>query len=114
MCCNCVMGELAVSRAIGDHFLRPYVIAEPEVTLLIMHPAATCMFCSSWHVGFGACGIAWMLGVCLTGCFGACWLGCLESSLPLAPVALIGCLEDSVLDGFSARWLGCPGGFDAW
>jgi hypothetical protein len=26
-----VMGELAVSRAIGDHCLRPYVIPEPEV-----------------------------------------------------------------------------------
>lgn len=27
-----VMGMLAMSRAIGDHFLRPYVIAEPEVS----------------------------------------------------------------------------------
>ena len=26
-----VMGVLAVSRAIGDHCLRPYVIAQPEV-----------------------------------------------------------------------------------
>lgn len=26
-----VMGLLAMSRALGDHFLRPYVIAEPEV-----------------------------------------------------------------------------------
>lgn len=26
-----VMGVLAMSRAIGDHGLRPYVIPEPEV-----------------------------------------------------------------------------------
>lgn len=28
-----VMGLLAMSRALGDHFLRPYVIPEPEVSL---------------------------------------------------------------------------------
>jgi protein phosphatase 2C len=33
-----VMGVLAVSRAIGDHCLRPYVIAEPEVTILVRRP----------------------------------------------------------------------------
>jgi serine/threonine protein phosphatase PrpC len=33
-----VMGLLAVSRAIGDHSLRPYVIAEPEVTIVNRHP----------------------------------------------------------------------------
>ena len=27
-----VMGVLAVSRAIGDHCLRPFVIAQPEVS----------------------------------------------------------------------------------
>ena len=32
-----VMGLLAVSRAIGDHSLRPYVIAEPEVTIVHRH-----------------------------------------------------------------------------
>eukprot|EP00887_Chlorella_sp_A99_P007208 scaffold2.g7208.t1 len=32
-----VMGLLAVSRAIGDHSLRPYVIAEPEVTVISRH-----------------------------------------------------------------------------
>jgi protein phosphatase 2C len=26
------MGMLAMSRAIGDHYLRPYVIAEPEIS----------------------------------------------------------------------------------
>lgn len=34
-----VMGLLAVSRAIGDHSLRPYVIAEPEVTIVQRHTA---------------------------------------------------------------------------
>lgn len=34
-----VMGLLAVSRAIGDHSLRPYVIPEPEVTVLRRHPS---------------------------------------------------------------------------
>jgi len=29
-----VMGVLAMSRAIGDHCLRPYVIPEPEVRFL--------------------------------------------------------------------------------
>jgi protein phosphatase 2C len=33
-----VMGVLAMSRAIGDHCLRPYVIPEPEVTVLGTHP----------------------------------------------------------------------------
>ncbi|KAK9868534.1 hypothetical protein WJX84_010422 [Apatococcus fuscideae] len=33
-----VMGVLAVSRAIGDHCLRPYVIADPEVTIVARRP----------------------------------------------------------------------------
>lgn len=30
-----VMGVLAVSRAIGDHCLRPFVIARPEASPLV-------------------------------------------------------------------------------
>ena len=33
-----VMGELAVSRAIGDHCLRPYVIPEPELLMVDRTP----------------------------------------------------------------------------
>lgn len=35
-----VMGVLAMSRAIGDHCLRPYVIPEPEVRACCMHTAS--------------------------------------------------------------------------
>jgi len=38
-----VMGVLAVSRAIGDHNLRPFVIAQPEVQLDV----AAVLCCSS-------------------------------------------------------------------
>ena len=34
-----VMGVLAVSRAIGDHCLRPFVIAQPEVRAASFLPA---------------------------------------------------------------------------
>ena len=47
-----VMGVLAVSRAIGDHCLRPFVIAQPEVSLLLIN-----LLC--WHdvavAGFQTC-----------------------------------------------------------
>ncbi|GJP38392.1 hypothetical protein CLOM_g22835 [Closterium sp. NIES-68] len=33
-----VLGVLAMSRAIGDRYLKPYVIPEPEVTLTQRHP----------------------------------------------------------------------------
>jgi hypothetical protein len=28
------MGMLAMTRAIGDHYLRPYIIADPEVSFV--------------------------------------------------------------------------------
>jgi protein phosphatase 2C len=51
-----VMGLLAMTRAIGDHFLRPYVIPEPEVRqmLLLGEDAARCLvvlIMRVWWVG---------------------------------------------------------------
>ncbi|PNW87560.1 hypothetical protein CHLRE_02g141250v5 [Chlamydomonas reinhardtii] len=48
-----VMGELAVSRAIGDHCLRPFVIAEPEITSVLRRPEDTLLVMASdglWDV----------------------------------------------------------------
>ncbi|KAG2423213.1 hypothetical protein HXX76_015470 [Chlamydomonas incerta] len=47
------MGELAVSRAIGDHCLRPFVIAEPEITSVLRRPEDTLLIMASdglWDV----------------------------------------------------------------
>jgi protein phosphatase 2C len=43
-----VMGVLAMSRAIGDHFLRPFIIPEPEVT--VTERMATDEFVVLWDV----------------------------------------------------------------
>ena len=48
-----VMGVLAVSRAIGDHCLRPYVIADPEVASCPNIPFATLGACCC-HVNLAA------------------------------------------------------------
>lgn len=45
-----VMGVLAMSRAIGDHCLRPYVIPEPEVRVCVY--ACKYVRCMCWLVGF--------------------------------------------------------------
>eukprot|EP00955_Chlamydomonas_euryale_P051673 354917-Chlamydomonas_euryale.AAC.22 len=41
-----VMGVLAMSRAIGDHALRPYVIPEPEVRCCPHTPAPAAIACT--------------------------------------------------------------------
>lgn len=40
-----VMGVLAVSRAIGDHCLRPFVIAQPEVSFMFRQPVMPVQRC---------------------------------------------------------------------
>lgn len=42
-----VMGMLAMTRAIGDHYLRPYVIADPEVERG-SHNGACDVACHMW------------------------------------------------------------------
>ena len=54
-----VMGVLAVSRAVGDHCLRPYVIAQPEVQPgapglrdeLLPHAGEAAHMIPQWGVG---------------------------------------------------------------
>ncbi|KAF3625763.1 putative protein phosphatase 2C 24 [Capsicum chacoense] len=64
-----VSGVLAMSRAIGDNYLKPYVICEPEVTITARTPEDDCLILASdglWDVVSNdtACGVA---GMCLKG-----------------------------------------------
>lgn len=48
-----VQGILAMSRAIGDKFLKPVVISEPEITITRRHPEDECLILASdglWDV----------------------------------------------------------------
>lgn len=48
-----VLGVLAMSRAIGDHFLKPYVIADPDVTITPRSEDDDCLILASdglWDV----------------------------------------------------------------
>ncbi|KAF8396817.1 hypothetical protein HHK36_018450 [Tetracentron sinense] len=72
-----VLGVLAMSRAIGDSYLKPYVISEPEVTITDRTVEDDCMILASdglWDVVSNetACGVARM---CLRG----------QAKLPLLP-----------------------------
>ncbi|OWM68780.1 probable protein phosphatase 2C 24 [Punica granatum] len=64
-----VLGVLAMSRAIGDNYLKPYVSCEPEVTVMERTPSDDCLIIASdglWDVVSNdtACGVARM---CLRG-----------------------------------------------
>ncbi|RZC78931.1 hypothetical protein C5167_003128 [Papaver somniferum] len=64
-----VLGVLAMSRAIGDNYLKPYVISEPEITVTDRTAEDDCMILASdglWDVVSNetACNIA---GMCLNG-----------------------------------------------
>ncbi|CAN4100992.1 unnamed protein product [Withania somnifera] len=64
-----VSGVLAMSRAIGDNYLKPYVICVPEVTITDRTPEDECLILASdglWDVVSNdtACGVAEM---CLKG-----------------------------------------------
>uniref|UniRef100_A0A7N0U3A4 protein-serine/threonine phosphatase n=1 Tax=Kalanchoe fedtschenkoi TaxID=63787 RepID=A0A7N0U3A4_KALFE len=64
-----VLGVLAMSRAIGDNYLKPYVICEPEITITDRAPEDECLILASdglWDVVSNgtACGVAKM---CLSG-----------------------------------------------
>lgn len=60
-----VLGVLAMSRAIGDNYLKPCVISEPEVTVTRRTPEDECLILASdglWDVVSNetACGVARM------------------------------------------------------
>lgn len=70
-----VLGVLAMSRAIGDNYLKPYVISEPEVTITERTSGDECLILASdglWDVVSNdtACGVARM---------------CLQSRKPPSP-----------------------------
>ncbi|KAL8462867.1 hypothetical protein ACS0TY_033754 [Phlomoides rotata] len=70
-----VLGVLAMSRAIGDNYLKPYVISEPEVTITERTAEDDCLILASdglWDVVSNetACGVAHM---------------CLQSRKPQSP-----------------------------
>lgn len=64
-----VMGVLAMSRAIGDHCLRPYVIPEPEVRPLCDFGVSTRWWWWWWHRHSFVRRCPHVFAVCL------CWSG---------------------------------------
>lgn len=99
-----VLGVLAMSRAIGDNYLKPYVISEPEVTVTDRTKDDECLILASdglWDVVSNetACNV-------VRTCFRAQKAAMLSSSLPGSPVGDVAgngessdkaCLDASIL-----------------
>jgi hypothetical protein len=63
-----VQGVLAMSRAIGDHALRPYVVADPEVAWVARRPGDNLLLLASDGL--------WDVMSSQVGCWGCCWVWC--------------------------------------
>lgn len=84
-----VLGVLAMSRAIGDNYLKPYVSCEPEVTITDRTAEDDCLILASdglWDVVSNdtACGVARM---------------CLRGKMRVAPPTTAPVEADGVADG---------------
>ncbi|KAL8050303.1 hypothetical protein ABFX02_06G074400 [Erythranthe guttata] len=87
-----VLGVLAMSRAIGDNYLKPYVIPEPEVTITGRAEGDECLIIASdglWDVVSNetACGVARM---------------CLQSRRPPPPAPEVGSIAVAPAPGESS------------
>ncbi|XVF23953.1 hypothetical protein REPUB_Repub13aG0084200 [Reevesia pubescens] len=85
-----VLGVLAMSRAIGDNYLKPFVISEPEVTITERKGSDECLILASdglWDVVTNdtACGVARM---------------CLRAQMPPSPSGSPG--SDAAVKGGAA------------
>ncbi|XP_022746340.1 protein phosphatase 2C 37-like [Durio zibethinus] len=86
-----VLGVLAMSRAIGDNYLKPFVIPEPEVTITDRKGGDECLILASdglWDVVTNdtACGVARM---------------CLRAQRPPSPPGSLG--SDAAVKGGAAE-----------
>ncbi|KAL1545051.1 protein-serine/threonine phosphatase [Salvia divinorum] len=93
-----VLGVLAMSRAIGDNYLKPYVSCEPEVTITERSVEDECLILASdglWDVVSNdtACGVARM---CLKGKEGSSDKACNDASMLLTKLALARRSADNV------------------
>ncbi|XP_047977095.1 probable protein phosphatase 2C 24 [Salvia hispanica] len=93
-----VLGVLAMSRAIGDNYLKPYVSCEPEVTITERSEEDECLILASdglWDVVSNdtACGVARM---CLKGKEGSSDKACNDASMLLTKLALARRSADNV------------------